>query len=511
MKGGQHMKRIALYLIVLLLSQGHAFAQFTLADTLKLAPNLTVFSRLVEACGLQKELSQVRDEVYEQKYLQGQIRELPRHASFNNETPIPQHRYYGYTIFAETDDFWQQALNKSPENITVSDVEQWANAQGTTLLQFVTYHILPVKLSPNNLVIHYNEKGYSYRTSTQYTIPTYELYETLGEGRRLLKLYQCGPNFSLDGTSDVFLNRTPELDNGMQGTLAELSVTPHTEGIRIDTTLSMVSINGYIYPISKPLLYTDEVRQQVLGGRLRYDFAGIFPELMNNNIRANKNRDTSCAIPYTVDYPYCEGLTTSELTQFYYLSGLGQNWMNWQGDECNIKGYYDFTIKLPPVPNDGEYELRLATQSNSYSRSITRFFFGKDKENLVSAGLAIDMREGGTFIRTNAGNFLSRIKWEEDVEYDDVYNRSIDLRLYDAGVMKGAANYSAAPGGTNYLRNKSYCLRRIIWRGELKAGETYYLRILNAMNDDNKECYLDYMEWCPKSVYANPEKPEDIW
>ncbi len=501
------MKRI-LYILIGVVCSLSVQAQ-TVSEQLKAASNLTVFNQLVSACNLQDELSKVEDVAYAELYQAGMIDELPILSTENKPSYVPEHRYYGYTVFAETDAFWQQALGKKTANISVTDVENYVTARGQTLREFVTYHILPVKLAKDKLVIHYNERGYNYRTNMAFTVPTYELYTTI-DGTRLLKLYQCGPSFSVENSGDVFLNRTPVLDNGINGNLHEISVSSVTAGIRVDTAQVVSGVNGYIYPISSLLLYSDAVRQQVLGGRLRFDMAGLFPELMNNDIRANRIEEKNIGIPVSSVYQYCDGLEIQDRTQFYYLSGLGRDWYNWQGDEFNILGQVDFTLRLPPVPNDGEYELRIGTQSNTSYRNIVQFYMGTNKESLSPAGLSVDMREGGTVRRTPAGNLPSRQKWEADNVNDSISNRMIDLRLYEAGVLKGPRIYSFTPGSTNYARDAESTLRRIIWRGQLKAGETYYLRVQGLL-DDKKQAYLDYMEWCPRSVYANPNEPEDTW
>ena len=33
----------------------------------------------------------------------------------------------------------------------------------------------------------------------------------------------------------------------------------------------------------------------------------------------------------------------------------------------------------------------------------------------------------------------------------------------------------------------------------------------NVLDDDGKQHYMDYLEWCAKEVYDNPMTPEDIW
>lgn len=45
----------------------------------------------------------------------------------------------------------------------------------------------------------------------------------------------------------------------------------------------------------------------------------------------------------------------------------------------------------------------------------------------------------------------------------------------------------------------------------MKADETYYLRFKSVLDDQTREFYMDFLEFCPKEVYDNPETPEDIW
>ena len=33
----------------------------------------------------------------------------------------------------------------------------------------------------------------------------------------------------------------------------------------------------------------------------------------------------------------------------------------------------------------------------------------------------------------------------------------------------------------------------------------------SVIDDDHREFYMDYLEFCPKEVYDNPEIPEDTW
>ena len=48
-------------------------------------------------------------------------------------------------------------------------------------------------------------------------------------------------------------------------------------------------------------------------------------------------------------------------------------------------------------------------------------------------------------------------------------------------------------------------------RQTLDPNETYYIRLKSVLDSDRKEFYMDFIEYCPKEVYDNPNTPEDIW
>lgn len=493
-----------------------------------------VMAKLVMACGLRNELTKVKDEVYERKYKDGDVKDLPNHSSEGSPGYIPIHRKFGFTLFAETDDFWKEKTGKTNvADITLDDVKEWVKSQGfypnavddgdytnvnNVLNQFVTYHILPMRLPVNRLVIHYLEKGYNYSTSANYTIPVWEYYTTLGE-RRLLKLYQSGKRFSLDGSDAIYLNRFPTLDNGRHGTYAETDCPMDRQGIVINTAEARNVINGYIYPIDKPLAYTQETRENFQKERIRFDVAAMFPEFMNNDIRANRvnnARNQTVGIPISKDYPYLDDLEIEEGTQFYYLLGLGKQssggWTNFQGDELNVIKKYSMIFRLPPVPLKGTYEIRYAIQVKSGVRGMCQVYFGTDKDNLHAQGIPLDLRMGGVYRVTANGSFPSIAGWVQDVADDDDLNAENDKKMRNNGFMKGPEYFQCWPGGST-SRQVPETIRRIIVREDMEPGKTYYLRFKNVLDDDivTTQFFMDYLEICAKEVYDNPMTPEDIW
>ena len=65
-----------------------------------------VMAKLILACGLEDTLSATQDDVWENLYLNKVVEDLPAHPTEQTGS-IPRHRKYGFTIFAETDAFWE--------------------------------------------------------------------------------------------------------------------------------------------------------------------------------------------------------------------------------------------------------------------------------------------------------------------------------------------------------------------------------------------------------------------
>ena len=488
--------------------------------------NFVVAAKLIEACGLIDTLTAQRDEEYEYLIL---TKNLPEKSTNSDETfYTPEHRYFGFTFFAETDEFWTQALGKDVKDITIEDVMTYLDNQGVypeckrnnnykakdnLLYQFITYHLLPEKLSTDKLVYHYNEKGYDINKKIP-SIAVMEFYTTMGK-RRLLKIFESKES------NGVYLNRFPNLANERSGSLAtyhEISCDPDKEGIHIgEPNLEGENdiTNGIIYPINKLLYYSQETRNNLQKQRIRWSVPSMWPEFMNNDIRCSDITDDkhkSVYIPTNQEYKYLEDVEISKDTQFFYWTGRGNGWQNMQGDEMTIRGLTDCIMRLPPVPQRGTYELRYAIQSGGNRRGMVQFYWGNNKEKLAAKGIPMDLRQSAdNQLHTANGNVSNDIGFERDTEDED-YNVEIDKRLRNNGFMKGCNQYCAgAPGTATTMRGSTVCIRRIIIRETMDPDETYYIRFKTVMDDPTRFFYMDYMEYCAKEVYDNPETPEDIW
>lgn len=489
----------------------------TLADLLKDFVELqddrfSVMAQLVLACGLQDTLMKVKDEIYEEMYLNGDLENVQSSGSIGIGY-LPEHRKYGFTIFAETNDFWENQIGKPAAQITVEDIRGWVADKGfypaatndanyksvdNLLNQFVTYHILPMRIPVNKLVIHYNEKGYYYKPSSNpHTIPVWEFYTTMGK-RRLLKIYEGDRN----APAGIHLNRFPVLDNARHGNYREKGCDEDKAGILVNTVDALNVINGFIYPINDVLVYDEATRENLQKQRLRYDVAGLFPEFMNNDIRANYVDTRYVGMPCTSMFRYLENLDIADGTRFCYLPGFNFTWQNLGGDELNVTGRYEMTFTLPPVPKKGIYEIRYAVQNNSDRRGMCQVYFGSDKNRMPAIGIPLDLRIGG------ASPLLG---WEADQPSDDDFNAEIDKKMRNNGFMKGPEYYHAGNSSSPTARATQTTTRRIIVRQEMDPDKTYYLKFKSVLDLEDKEFYMDYIEFCGKEVYDNPNTPEDIW
>jgi len=383
-------------------------------------------------------------------------------------------------------------------------------SEDNLLYQFITYHLLPEKLPTNRLVYHYNEKGYNPQTKNP-SVAIMEFYTTMGK-RRLLKLFESRES------KGVYINRFPNLDNDRRGTYHELSCDPDKEGIKVgDPNLEGENDirNGIVYPIDKLLWYSDETRNNLQKQRIRWSVPSMWPEFMNNDIRCSTITDEkhkNVYIPTDQEYKYLDDVDISNETQFFYWPGYNRGWANMQGDELTIRGITDCTMRLPPVPRQGTYELRFAIQSGGERRGMVQFYWGENKNRLAAMGIPMDLRQAGdNTLHMPGTDPTSDIGYELDTD-DDEYNAEVDKLLRNNGFMKGCNQYCAgSPGTTTMMRGNTNCIRRIIVRQTMDPDKTYYVRFKTVMDDRTRFFYMDYLEYCAKEVYDNPETPEDIW
>nr|MCR4920954.1 fasciclin domain-containing protein [Bacteroidaceae bacterium] len=400
--------------------------------------------RVIQACGLMDTLRAIRDEVYEDLYQRGLIEDLQCMTCWGfaegSVGYAPQHRKYGFTLFLEPDDFWRsQGIDpKSPTLLQelckwIQDNHQYSNedvfvtdenyaSEDHLLYQWITYHMLPMKIPIDRLVIHNNEFGYTTSNPYNYTIPVYEFYTTMGK-RRLFKIIETKES------NGIYINRFPNLRDGRKEDYHEDSCDPDKVGAHILTASELTNttdmVNCNIYPLDAPISYNDDVRDNLAKQRIRFDGMSCMPEAMNNDIRKKKATDERYQhvyIPCTSIYNYFENFKQNDDTKFVYYNAYGYDWCNLNADEMKAVGHFEITITLPPVPRRGTYEFRYCVLANG-NRGVQQIYFGTDLNNLPVAGIPLDLTKG-----LKSSSHRQFFGWEDDTGDED-FDAEVDHRL----------------------------------------------------------------------------------
>lgn len=432
----------------------------------------------------------------------------PLFGYYNAETP--QSRPYAFTVFAEHDSVFASKGITDAATLTTYLQEHYAdhsvfdgmlyNDEYTderhAVNRFVAYHLLPQILRPEQLVIHYNEFGLDTNSfisegKAELGIPVYEYYTTMGTDRRLLKLYESKTS------GGVRLNRIVVHD---PETYMEQEVKQ--EGIQVSGDHMQTASNGNIYFLNKLLVYDDAFALDGLAQeRMRFDFTALSPELMNLGYRRLMNNSfQNLYLPpnYMDNIKVLSG-------DLFYNPGFQRGWGDYQGDEIVVsdalgKGIScDVLIKLPPIPADGTYQLRLGLYGNPL-RGIIQYYWGPE-DNIALVGIPVDER-------------VPYYTGFQDGGYGEYYGWGTsfvdsDLISYHANLMKGPNSFVYGMYGNKPVREILSCGRRIIGNFDMRADETYYFRI--KIPQGYCAILLDYLELVPRSVYDNPSKAEDIW
>lgn len=285
-----------------------------LPELIALAGNMKIMSYLLTATEWANSLLQENDAAYEavdhgETFIQSGV---------PGTFKIPMYRKIGYTALVETDDVYRNEWGINlVMNEETGEVSNWDEVMrvikekcqavyGTeaaddltnpdnAVNRFVAYHLLYGKISYNNLVHHYNEYNYKYGNNKEpqrNNCPTnvWDYYTTMGNHRGLIKITQVGDaGFEQDLDHKVYVNRISEYDNTRGGDYRETGVKDagvllSAENGEYDNN----ALNGFFYPISKILLYSDHVRNMLAGERMRIDMVTMLPELLTNNNRGNE-------------------------------------------------------------------------------------------------------------------------------------------------------------------------------------------------------------------------------
>ena len=447
-----------------------------LPDLIKQDTTSTIFASALALTGVELNMRKVEDYSYTigRDSVEEGLPEVFFGAEGEKWTKVKfvERRYFKYTAFVETDETFEKAgiynindlIAKAKawyDNVFPEDAGKYDDDYThpkNPLNRFVSYHILPFLVNYDQLVISGQIKDYYCDLSKA---DAEDYYETMAQG---CILRASGPK---DGK--VYLNRK-RMDVLITPGVRVLS--PTESGLNLQNCAN----RDYHY-ISAPLYFNPEA----LNNRMRIDATTLFPDFLNmSKCRVQFNEKTMTM--FKNNY-----LTNVKATSQSLIGVRGNEiWTNsWEGNMVAICGEFDIEIKLPPVPKTGMYELRLGYSVNP-SRGIIQVYL-----NGIACGVPVNLQQGPE-------------GWKEDTE-DEEENRATDKSMHNRGFMKAPDSQGGdiSNGGTPF-RAAGHIMRRVLYTGEIRQDQENWLRFRQLLKG-NYSLSLDYIELCPKNIYASPE------
>jgi hypothetical protein len=177
----------------------------------------------------------------------------------------------------------------------------------------------------------------------------------------------------------------------------------------------------------------------------------------------------------------------------------------YQGDGIDIEGQFDIYVKLPPVPHNGTWQLRLSLRGNRRCGIVQYYLAGIPAGQEVMRtdweplGIPCDLRFDNL-------NDVPSIGWviDEDLE-DQAAIEALDKSMKNRGWMKGPDTQQNNQDPPVLHRNIQTMARQILATQYMTTNTDYYLRIKQILDNNKAQFLFDYMELVPKSVYDMDE------
>lgn len=428
----------------------------------------------------------------------------------------PDKRLFKYTLFVVTDsvlesvygirtinDLKAKARSVYPEGASLPDTDR-----NSSLYKLISYHILPCWLNRN--MMNYTDRYVvdNYKKACPDAIDMEDYYETM-HPYAIMRISTPYDRGSGNNGKNIFINR--------KGTITAGNL--ESKGIRIwryeDTPgISTASaLNGGYYFVDSLLLF-DRHTKNALNTRMRVMFSTLSPDFINSGARGRMRQSmgdnpASFAV-YAFKEGYCKNVSCTPET-FFAVRYMDKDWGTYYSDELTLRGNFDITFRLPPVPSSGLYEIRISGNTPNYyaeSRGTILYYIRKEGGDFIPCGTPVDMTISPTdprigYIRDSDLDMYNETETEAAITANDRQMRS-------NGYMKYPDSY--APNGnsiSNRLRNQEYLFRKIVCEMYLEAGKDYYLRLRQVNGNLSTNIPLNFLELVPHSVYSGENGPED--
>lgn len=433
----------------------------------------SLFYKALEATGLVDSLLRTIDESYSLTSIRIAELEAAVNTTIASERHAPTSRKYGYTLLMESDKTMREHgitdLNSMkhyaksiydevyPADAGIEDITNRSNS----LNRFIAYHLIDKQISYTKFINDY------FTAHMSKVVDLYEYIETM-----------C-PNTLLE----VKFDRISQTGNRFNTN----SETGKYIGI-VSTNYDNQSVNGYYHELDDMLTYNADVYGEMCSKRLRFDFASIFPELTNNNMRGRPSDNGALLYRNALPKGYLDKLQCTEQTVVCY-SNAHDKLMNYEGDEVFLVvqsgKLYDFTVTTPPVPA-GTYEVRFGYQSNG-RRGVAQFY--------------VDGVPSGVPVNLNTLGSNSQIGYiTPGTDADDMLGFQNDKMMRNRGYMKGPNSFKAVVeswyAGSSARYNGSN-LRKILGIYTFPKDGTHQIMVKGLSGG---QFQIDFLEFVPTNI-----------
>lgn len=481
-----------------------------IADVMMENPKISIFTNAIIQTGLKDSLYKYRDAAWNPD-------EYPRYkytSHVNRETAtVPDTKEYGFTAFVPTDSILREkygitsveqlyqkacqiydAMYPEDANSESHDYQNITNHKNP-LWRLVAYHIIDRKIQGWNYLTPRNDIGII--TTKMNPVDWYEtlLPHTMLKFEKLTVLKYAGA----DQIGERYINRRYDNEYKLRGALISRSVEAEYDN---------EAINGRYFYIDDLLAFDETTRDVVDNVRIRMDFATIFPELETNIIRQNgdvKQQDPEYdeTAKYGRNYYFPNGYLKNVKSSGYFVYRRPHDWYDcYEGDEFNLFGNFDFTFKIPPVPYEGDWQIRLGYAAEG-TRGIAQIYLDGQPQ-----GIPLDMTK-----TLNDASLLGS-DWKADYSTMTITELAADQKaLKNKGYYRGAAGgyrYNQGSTTTTEFATWYITLRRVLCTAHLDPNKDHYIRIrcVSTKQGNDNEFMLDYLELVPKSVYGVTDEGE---
>ena len=393
----------------------------------------------------------------------------------------PAKRYFKFTAFVEKNEVFRakgiytlddlKAYAKSVYDASYPDdaglYDNDPTDRRNPLNRFISYHLLEsycgyndFNVTNSNILANFVKRDYQ---------DVEDYFETMMPNS-IMRI--CTPN----KPNNVYLNR--------KGYSNKVVTVP---GIRVkapsETDVEQTALNGLYHYIDNILVYSKNVRENVLNTRIRIDATTMSPDFINSGGR-NRLLDRNKRVSTGMKRNFVKNVNFSQQTSVF-VRYRDSYFACYCGDEVLMKGIYDITFKIPSVPTSGTYEVRLGYFAMP-SRGVIQIYF-----NGAPCGIPLDLRIKGKD---------PRIGWIVDSDLGSEESiKAADKSMRNRGYMKAMDIYQ---NGNTIFRNQDGCLRRILTTEYLYADQDNYIRIRQLLDNANAEFPFDYLEVVPKNIFG---------